>query len=581
MKFTVLVPTYKNGVVIRAAIDSVREQTHRDWELFVVSDGAPPETHAVVEEFAERDDRIRLFKFPKGERHGEASRHAALQQAQGEGVCYLSDDDFWFPDHLATMIGLLGEADFAHTRHTFITPHFEAISITPRLTDPKMRAAMLTEKTNIFSLTAAGHRMDAYRRLPVGWAPAPPDVWTDLNMWRKFIAADGIRFASSSTITALHFPRGGRISAQPDPAAEVLYWREVFRDPVMRDALRACFEDGKSKASLHQVASLAAGLRLPNPGGSVAKVLKAKQDEIDRMRATKTWRYTEGLRSMWSRVRALRNPPSAAAPQHSLRSPSGKMRVHVHTVCWNDMEILPYFFRHYEPWVERFYFFDDGSTDGSLEYLRQRKDVIVLRTPRSHPESWVLSAQTIHNAAWKRSIGKADWVVVTNVDEHLYHPNMLAYLARMHEAGVTALPAPGYQMVTRDQPAPDSELWRDHTFGVPDVMYSRMALFRPDCVQETNYGPGRHRARLTGDFVLPARDEIANLHYKYLGVERTLVRQKALGAKLGAMDRANGWGGQYYANDGGFRAQFNDLLAASIDVSKVAEHNPALCWWRT
>jgi hypothetical protein len=112
-------------------------------------------------------------------------------------------------------------------------------------------------------------------------------------------------------------------------------------------------------------------------------------------------------------------------------------------------------------------------------------------------------------------------------------------------------------------------------------MYSRMALFRPDRIQETNYGPGRHRAQLQGTIAFPERDEIANLHYKYIGMEQTHARQQALGAKLGAMDRAQGWGGQYYSDEGGFRAQFNEIKAASIDVSEVTEHNPALCWWRT
>ena len=36
--------------------------------------------------------------------------------------------------------------------------------------------------------------------------------------------------------------------------------------------------------------------------------------------------------------------------------------VHLYAVCWNEAHILPYFFRNYEPWVQRFVFFDNGST---------------------------------------------------------------------------------------------------------------------------------------------------------------------------------------------------------------------------
>ena len=42
-----------------------------------------------------------MFDFPKGDRHGEAHRHAALAEARGELVAHICDDDLWFPEHLA------------------------------------------------------------------------------------------------------------------------------------------------------------------------------------------------------------------------------------------------------------------------------------------------------------------------------------------------------------------------------------------------------------------------------------------------------------------------------------------------
>ena len=51
------------------------------------------------------------------------------------------------------------------------------------------------------------------------------------------------------------------------------------------------------------------------------------------------------------------------------------MRLHLYALCWNEGRMLPYFFRHYRSLVERFFIFDDGSTDGSLEFLRAQPDV--------------------------------------------------------------------------------------------------------------------------------------------------------------------------------------------------------------
>lgn len=256
------------------------------------------------------------------------------------------------------------------------------------------------------------------------------------------------------------------------------------------------------------------------------------------------------------------------------------MRVHLHTLCWNDKAMLDFFFRHYDPWVDRYYVFDDGSTDGTLERLQGRQDVVVARTPHSDPNSWVRSAQTIYNSDWKRSIGQADWVVVTNLDEHLFHPGMREHLEAMLRAGVSAIPSLGYQMMSDEFPASHSLLWRDHQFGAPWPLYSRLAIFRPDQIVVTNYSPGRHEAAFEGNVVFPEQEEVLNLHYKYLGFEETRARHGQQRERLGAVDVANGWGVQY-----GYSAQelaqdfqrFNNNL---LNVHQVAKHNPLLRRWR-
>jgi len=213
-----------------------------------------------------------------------------------------------------------------------------------------------------------------------------------------------------------------------------------------------------------------------------------------------------------------------------------------------------------------------------LERLRARQNVVVARTPRCDPNSWVASAQAIYNSDWKRSIGEADWVVVTNLDEHVFHPNMAGYLQQMLQDGVTVVPAAGYQMMSEKFPAPDSVLWRDHPLGAPWNMYSRLPVFRPDQITETNYKPGRHGAALVGNVVLPNRVEAMNLHFKYLGLEETRLRHAEQRERLGAKDVANGWGSQYNYSDDELAEVFGWFQSKRVNVHDVAEHDSAL--WR-
>ncbi|MGH6952337.1 MAG: glycosyltransferase family 2 protein [Vitreimonas sp.] len=262
MKFSVLIPTHANGAVIRNAIESVLSQTVGDFELFIVGDGAPAQTHAIMDEFVARDRRVRAFKFDKGARHGEAHRHIALSEADADAVCYLSDDDFWFPDHLAAMRALLKSSDLAHTRQVDVLPWCAVSGHARHLGEVETRERMAHERFNCFGITVAGHRLDAYRRLAIGWSPAPADIWTDLHMWRKLLAAEDVRFGASPQVTALHFPRTIR-NEQATSACydEVTYWHGVFREPAMREALRSMLPADAAPLPLFQVAAKARELR--------------------------------------------------------------------------------------------------------------------------------------------------------------------------------------------------------------------------------------------------------------------------------------------------------------------------------
>lgn len=204
----------------------------RDFELFVVGDGAPSATRELVEALAETDHRIRYFDYPKGERHGERNRHDALQQAHGEAVLYCGDDDLWLPNHIEQMCGHLKTVEFGHSVHMMMlaleddaTLDERVVALGADLADPKIRDAMCEKKFNTFGPTAAGHTLAAYRRLPEGWRPAPEDIWTDLHMWRQFLTMPDMKFGTLYQATTLHFPTELRKHlSMEDRAAELSHW---------------------------------------------------------------------------------------------------------------------------------------------------------------------------------------------------------------------------------------------------------------------------------------------------------------------------------------------------------------------
>jgi len=100
---SVIMPTFDRPHWLRRAVESVLAQTLGDLELIVVNDGG-----AGVEELLTSlgDTRITYVRLGAN-RNRSAARNAGLALARGTYVAYLDDDDWYLPEHLDKLVGLL------------------------------------------------------------------------------------------------------------------------------------------------------------------------------------------------------------------------------------------------------------------------------------------------------------------------------------------------------------------------------------------------------------------------------------------------------------------------------------------
>ena len=261
--------------------------------------------------------------------------------------------------------------------------------------------------------------------------------------------------------------------------------------------------------------------------------------------------------------------------------------IHLYSICWNEEYMLPYFFRHYDGIVDRYVFFDDGSTDRTLEILEKHAKVELRSLPRPDVDSYVLAAKEIQDQCWKESRGKADWVIITAVDEHLYHKDLPGYITQCRKEGVTLIPGTGYQMLSPVLPRANRKLTKIVTRGTPYHWMNKLSLFDPDKIAETDFSLGRHAAQPVGEVVYPPRDELLILHYKYLSMDWTYNRHVELEEKLGRKDKENKWGTHYSWTKEELKKEWDLLEADAVDnVMRPGIHEKIIAakaekpWWR-
>jgi len=105
---SIIVPVYKTPLhLLREAIESVRKQVYRKWELCICDDGSDTaEISATLNEYAAQEPQIKLIETARNEGIAAASNRA-LSLATGAFVAFLDHDDTLAPDALYWLVKLL------------------------------------------------------------------------------------------------------------------------------------------------------------------------------------------------------------------------------------------------------------------------------------------------------------------------------------------------------------------------------------------------------------------------------------------------------------------------------------------
>lgn len=100
---SIITPTYNSEQFIAETIQSIQNQTYKNWEMLIVDDCSSDKTVDIIQQFMEDDYRIHLVRLNKNSGASKA-RNEAIKLVKGDYMTFLDADDIWFPDFIQNSI---------------------------------------------------------------------------------------------------------------------------------------------------------------------------------------------------------------------------------------------------------------------------------------------------------------------------------------------------------------------------------------------------------------------------------------------------------------------------------------------
>lgn len=203
-KVSIIMPAYNTGERILDAINSIVDQTYKNWELIIVDDCSTDNTMNVIKSV--HDDRIIYFKN-KINMGAAYSRNRAIREAKGNWISFLDSDDLWFSNKLELQLNFMVKNDYDFTFTDYIIKDECGRSDGYRYFGPdKVNKSLMWRYCYFSTITVI------YNRKKIGLIQIPNiKKNNDYAMWLKIIEnTDAYRF---SKILSVYWKREGSISS--------------------------------------------------------------------------------------------------------------------------------------------------------------------------------------------------------------------------------------------------------------------------------------------------------------------------------------------------------------------------------
>ena len=108
IKVSVITASYNYDNLISETIESVLNQTYKNWEMIIVDDGSKDNSVEVIKNYCEKDNRIKLYQHENGINKGLAETlKLGISKAQSDWIIFLESDDTIREDYIEKKLEII------------------------------------------------------------------------------------------------------------------------------------------------------------------------------------------------------------------------------------------------------------------------------------------------------------------------------------------------------------------------------------------------------------------------------------------------------------------------------------------
>lgn len=231
------------------------------------------------------------------------------------------------------------------------------------------------------------------------------------------------------------------------------------------------------------------------------------------------------------------------------------MKIHAYILCYNEEDIIFHTLSHYSSFCSRIFLLDNYSTDRSVDIANTFEKVIVLPwwSGNEFDDHANIAIKQSYYKKYSRPdsplcIESADWVITCDMDELIYHPQLLSILVSYKRQSATVANIIGFNMISKKSLSGIGSLVNSVTMGVQAKVFNKPILFAAgfDMIFSMGCHPSGkgYRKMFQQPLYKKGGERIALLHYKYIG-ERSIARAKSSVLRLSQKNIDNGLGQHY------------------------------------